>query len=346
MRRARSWLGAAAVMLTLAPIALAATGATADHSHLSGQATAFESLGAASRTACATRVAPYMYGGWGDPQDPGTVIRQTGVRCFTIAFVLDRGHCTPGWGSTALTRGPDARLIRGIRANRGDVIPSSGGASDRASLENRCVGPRALAAAYGRIVRTLAVLTLDIDLEGRTEANPTVRTKVLRAVSLLHRRHPQVRVILTVPVDLHTLGSATVALVRAAAATRSPVAVWSLMPFDNGGPRTPMVRHAITAATQLHTLLHRVYPHASGAALYAREGLSEMNGRSDTRELTTVADFRALAGYARRHRLGRMTYWAVNRDRPCPHRRLTASVCSGTAAPRWAFARALVAPGH
>lgn len=85
------------------------------------------------------------------------------------------------------------------------------------------------------------------------------------------------------------------------------------------------------------------YPRASSAALYAREGLTAMNGRSDTRELTTVADFRVLASYAVRHGLGRLTYWAVNRDRPCPHRRTASPIYSGTAAPAWAFTRALAA---
>jgi chitinase len=114
------------------------------------------------------------------------------------------------------------------------------------------------------------------------------------------------------------------------------------MPFDNGGPHTRMVRHAVAAASQLHALLHRLYPGASSAALYAREGLSEMNGRSDNRELTTVSDFRTLATYAVRHRLGRLTYWAVNRDRPCPGRK-GSPTCSGTAEPAWAFTRALAA---
>jgi hypothetical protein len=288
-----------------------------------------------------------MYAGWGNPQDPATLIRATGVRCFTIAFVLDRRHCTPGWETatvtSALTRGPDADLIRGIRANGGGVIPSSGGGADRTSLENRCATAQALARAYGTIVATLAVHALDIDLEGDAEANAAVRAKVLRAVTLLHHQHPDVRVILTVPVDLHTLHSATVALIRAAAAGHSPVRVWTIMPFDTGGPRTRMVRHAITAVSQLHTLLHQLYPRASSAALYAREGLTEMNGRSDAGELTTVANFRTLATYAIRHQLGRLTYWAVNRDRPCPHRRTASPVCSGTAAPAWAFTSALAA---
>lgn len=175
---------------------------------------------------CHTRVAPYMYAGWGNPQDPATMIAETGVRCFTIAFVLDRGHCTPGWETatvtTALTRGPDAALIRGIRAHGGGVIPSSGGGADRTSLENRCPTARVPAHAYGTIVKTLAVHALDIDLEGDAEATAAVRTKVLRAVTMLHHRHPHVRVIFTVPVDLHTLHAATVALIRAAATSHSP----------------------------------------------------------------------------------------------------------------------------
>jgi chitinase len=299
------------------------------------------------RSACDTPVAPYMYAGWGRPQNPATVIRNTGVRCFTIAFVLDRRHCTPGWetrrSTTALTRGKDAALVRGIRAAGGDVIPSTGGGYDRTSLENRCSSARALAHAYGTIVRTLGVHALDIDLEGDAEASAAVRAKVLRAIGLLHHRHPNVRVIFTVPVNLHGLHAATIALVRAAAATHRRVAVWSIMPFDSGGPRTDMVRHAISSASKLHALLHRLYPYASSAALYAREGLTPMAGRSDAHELTTVADFEQLATYTVRHGLGRLSFWAVGRDRPCPHRRSAAPNCSGTAAPALAFTRALAA---
>jgi hypothetical protein len=294
---------------------------------------------------CDGRVAPYMYAGWGHPQDPADVIAKTGVRCFTVAFVLGRKHCTPAWetrrSTTALTRGPDVALIRGVRAAGGDVIPSSGGGFDRTSLENRCSTARALAHAYGTIVKTVGVHALDIDLESDALASAAVRAKVLRAVGLLNRWRPTVRVIFTLPVQLHTLYAPTTALIRAAAAAHRRVSVWSIMTFDSGGPHTDMARHAIISASRLHAFLQRLYPHASSAALFAREGLTAMDGRSDTHEHTTVTDVEKLARYAVRHQLGRLTMWAVNRDRPCPNHKHAAPDCSSTGAPALAFTSAL-----
>ncbi|MGC0399105.1 hypothetical protein RKD27_001749 [Streptomyces sp. SAI-126] len=43
-----------------------------------------------------------------------------------------------------------------------------------------------------------------------------------------------------------------------------------------------------------------------------------MNGRTDdSGERVRVADFRTMLAYAQQHHIGRLTYWSVNRDRPC-----------------------------
>src|SRR4051794_36844929 len=39
-------------------------------------------------------VAPYVYG---DDVDLGKVMQTTGVRWFTVAFVLSKGNCNPVW---------------------------------------------------------------------------------------------------------------------------------------------------------------------------------------------------------------------------------------------------------
>ena len=70
--------------------------------------------------------APYLYQ-WGAKPNPVTVMNQTGIKSFTLAFILSDGGCNPTWdGSRALT-GSDATLIRNIRAAGGDVVPSFGG---------------------------------------------------------------------------------------------------------------------------------------------------------------------------------------------------------------------------
>lgn len=50
-------------------------------------------------------VAPYIYNGWGSPPSPTTVMNATGVKWFTLAFVLSNGYCNPQWdGSRAFDR--------------------------------------------------------------------------------------------------------------------------------------------------------------------------------------------------------------------------------------------------
>ena len=74
------------------------------------------------------QAAPYLYEGWGDPPSPSTVMSATGIKWFTMAFVLDSGGCTPAWdGSRALTGGVDQTAINQIRSAGGDIVPSFGG---------------------------------------------------------------------------------------------------------------------------------------------------------------------------------------------------------------------------
>jgi hypothetical protein len=73
-------------------------------------------------------VAPYLYEGWGSPPNPADIMSATGVKWFTLAFVLSNGTCNPQWdGSRPLTGGVDQSTVNAIRAAGGDVIPSFGG---------------------------------------------------------------------------------------------------------------------------------------------------------------------------------------------------------------------------
>ncbi len=68
-------------------------------------------------------VAPYLYKGWGSPPNPTTVMNATGVKWFTMAFVLSNGYCNPQWdGGRPLTGGVDQQTINTIRGAGGDVV--------------------------------------------------------------------------------------------------------------------------------------------------------------------------------------------------------------------------------
>lgn len=95
-------------------------------------------------------VAPYLYNGWGSPPNPVTIMNATGVKWFTLAFVLSNGTCTPQWdGARPLTGGVDQQTITTVRANGGDVIPSFGGYSGN-KLESSCTSASALMAPTRR----------------------------------------------------------------------------------------------------------------------------------------------------------------------------------------------------
>jgi len=46
---------------------------------------------------------PYLYQ-WENPQNPVTVMQQTGIKAFTLAFVLSNGNCNPAWTAPVADR--------------------------------------------------------------------------------------------------------------------------------------------------------------------------------------------------------------------------------------------------
>lgn len=92
--------------------------------------------------------APYLYQ-WGGQPNPATVMQQTGIKSFTLAFILSDGTCNPKWdGSRSLT-GSDKTLINSIRAAGGDAVPSIGGWSGN-KLGQFCSSASALVAPTRR----------------------------------------------------------------------------------------------------------------------------------------------------------------------------------------------------
>jgi hypothetical protein len=67
-------------------------------------------------------------------------------------------------------------------------------------------------------------------------------------------------------------------------------------------------------------------------------GISGMNGLSDQQEMTSVATWTSIRDWAKSHGLGRLAFWSVNRDRPCPGGGVVAN-CSGIAQNNWDFTR-------
>ena len=72
-------------------------------------------------------IAPYDYLAAGGPS-PAEVMKTTGIRRFTLAFIVSDGACQPVWDNgDPLTGAAEEAAIRGIRSAGGEAAVSIGG---------------------------------------------------------------------------------------------------------------------------------------------------------------------------------------------------------------------------
>ncbi|MEU0206704.1 alpha-galactosidase [Streptomyces canus] len=262
-------------------------------------------------------VAPYEYLGWGNPPNPTSVMSATGVKWFTLAFILSDGGCNPKWdGSRPLTGGTDQSRIDAIRSAGGDVIVSVGGWSGN-KLGERCSSASALAGAYQKVIDAYRLKALDIDIENTEWSKATVRQRVVDALKTVKANNPGLKTVITFGTTTSGPDSTGVDMIKRAANSGLANDVWCIMPFDFGGGTTNMGTLTTQAMEGLKARVKSAYGY-SDATAYAHIGLSSMNGTTDdSGERVRVADFKTMLAYAQQHHIGRLTYWSVNRDRPC-----------------------------
>ena len=280
--------------------------------------------------------APYIYPGWGNPPAPATVMNATGVKAFTMAFVLANG-CNPVWdGEGGLTGGVHASTINAIRAAGGDVVPSFGGYSGN-KLGPACSTPALLAGAYQKVISAFGLKAIDIDIENYDEfENFTVQDRILGALKIIKQNNPTIKTILTFGTTTSGPSATGVRLVNQAKALGANVDIFAIMPFDFGGGAN-MYQNTVNATEGLKNTVKSAFGYTDAQA-YARLGISGMNGLSDQQELTTVATWTQIRDYAKSKGLARFTFWAVNRDRGCAGGGVVSN-CSGIAQNDWDFTR-------
>ncbi|WP_426504151.1 carbohydrate-binding protein [Dactylosporangium sp. McL0621] len=279
--------------------------------------------------------APYIYEGWGDPPNPQTVQSATGIKWFTMAFVLSSGGCTPAWdGSRPLSGSADATAISQIRAGGGDVIPSFGGWQGN-KLGPNCSTPQALAGAYQTVINAYGLKAIDIDIENTDEfENDTVRNRIVDALKIVKQNNPSLKVIVTFGTATTGPGYYAQQLISRAASTGAGIDIFTIMPFDFGGGAN-MYQSTVSASEGLKNMLKPAFGWDDATA-YRHMGISGMNGLSDQQENTSPAQWQQIRDYAQNNHLARLAFWSVNRDRPCPGGGVVSN-CSGIAQNNWQF---------
>ncbi|HEY0689349.1 MAG TPA: chitinase, partial [Kribbella sp.] len=283
--------------------------------------------------------APYLYQGWGSPPNPATVMNATGVKWFTMAFILSSGYCNPMWdGNRPLTGGTDQQAINTIRGNGGDVVVSVGGWSG-AKLGENCNSAGELAAAYQKVINALQLKAIDVDIEASEFSNATVRQRVVDALKIVENSNPGIATYLTFGTTQTGPDGNGQDLIRRGAASGLPLDGWVIMPFDFGGGTTNMGSLTVQAADGLKNQVRSAYGYTDDQA-YRHSGISSMNGLTDvSSERVNLSDFQTMLSYANQHHLARFTFWSVNRDRPCTGG--GADTCSGVSQQPWDFSRVI-----
>ena len=185
----------------------------------------------------------------------------SGVKFFTLAFILDGGGCQAAWGGrTPLAQETSlAATISSLRSQGGDVIVSFGGAGGR-ELATVCETAASLQAQYQAVMNKYGVTMLDLDIEGRSLSNKESVDRRNVALAALKAANPRLQISYTLPVETNGLTQGGIDLLKNAVSHGVDVSVVSIMTMDYGGAADPaqMGPHAISAtggsvARQWHT---------------------------------------------------------------------------------------------
>ncbi|HEX7735485.1 MAG TPA: chitinase [Ktedonobacteraceae bacterium] len=274
----------------------------------------------------ASMYAPYQDMTIGKPSLT-SVMKSTGQKYFTLAFITSGGGCKHTWGGSTPTLASDLSYIR---SHGGDVRISFGGAAGK-ELALACTNTTALQAAYQSVVNTYKVSHLDFDIEGGTEGNVSSYTRRNIALAALQKANPGLTVDFTLPSDPTGPTSEDMGLLNNAKAKGVNIRVVNLMTMDYNGPDTHMGAEAIKAANALFGKLKGMYPKKTSAQLWSMVGLTNLIGQNDTAgEIFTLNDAKQVLAFAQQKHIGLLSMWEVSRDNgSCPGNRSDQDTCSG-----------------
>ena len=281
-----------------------------------------------------------------------TIQQQSGIKVFTLGFVVGNGGCTPTWGGVGATVANDTlpngttilSLVQGVRAAGGDVIISFGGASGT-ELALGCTTVSSLQAAYQAVLNKYSVnsstpVRLDFDIEGGATTDQASINRRNQALVGLKNANPGLVISYTLPVLPTGLVASGVNILNSVKTSGLNVNVINIMAMDYGSANDnggQMGLSAQQAATNTHNQV-------VAAGLTSSIGVTPMIGINDVNtEIFQLADAQSLLNFANANSyITRLSYWSVARDNgSCPNQGFASPVCSGISQSNWAFANIL-----
>jgi predicted small secreted protein len=258
--------------------------------------------------------------------------KATGTRYFTMAFLvsLHDKTCQGAWGGFALpsdpTFGPYVRKqLAAIRNIGGDGILSFGGAG-HLELAQACPDAASLEKAYEADIDVYKITHVDFDIEGpAVDDRPSVdrRSQALFAlVAHYAKLGKTISVSYTLPVLPRGMPDDVLNVMRSAVAAGVKIDIVNEMTMDFGdyyapNPQGKMGTYAIESIESAAKQLKQIgFP--LGANPYASLGATPMIGVNDNKdEIFEPADAQTLYAWANKKGIGRLSFWAAQRDKEC-----------------------------
>lgn len=286
--------------------------------------------------------APYDMPMDNTPPDLTQVMAATGEKAYVLAFVLaeNGSACTPAWdGGSSAVSSSDAvgSQINALRAAGGDVSVSFGGYNGT-KLGQVCGSASATAAAEQSVISAYGLHAIDLDLEEPEYESSSAIANELGAAKILQANNPGIYISVTIPGTTSGTGWFGEQLLDEAKTLGFTPNAFTIMPFDGGFSGASS---QISALEAFNGILTSTFGWSSATA-YQHEGVSSMNGRTDSAEYFYQSDFQSVLTWAESVGLGRYAYWSVNRDRECnpPDNNGTLSgSCSSVTQNAWDFTK-------
>ncbi len=257
--------------------------------------------------------APYLQISSSDAGDMSADMSATGLKYYTLAFLVSQGGCTPGWeansGSAASTF---ASQIGAIQGAGGNVIISFGGAGATV-LDQTCTNVSQLTAAYQNVVNSTGVTRLDFDIEDSALADTAATSRRDQALAALQAQDPAVQVDFTLgvsPQGLPTGNGSQFALLQDAKAKGVRVSVVNIMTMDFGAGSNDLA-DAESAAQGAASQLAGLYGISTSAA-YAMMGLTPIAGTNDDGTVFSTSNASSLESFAASNGIAELSFWEVD----------------------------------
>jgi len=254
----------------------------------------------------------------------------SGVKCYTLAFILGAG-CQASWfGAFPLNTAEAAGIgqrIQELKNAGGNVIISFGGAA-APELADVCPNATALAAQYQAVINMYHPMALDFDIEDFLPNAIDMRNQALTMISGAPIHY-------TLGVLSTGMTSAQISVLQNAKSHNVNVAMVNIMAMDYGQPVADMYGAAISAANATKTQLSSL---GYGSA---QLGITPMIGQNDSGgEVFSLANAQSLRNNAAGAAM--LAFWSMGRDNGgCPGQASASPSCSGVSQSTWGFSNIL-----